>query len=167
MPRPTRASVLLALLLAGPAAAQGPKLVPDRLEAFELPDQHGAPQRVDEGVRVLLLSRDMDGGAVVRGALETKGKTAGAFLAERSAVYVADVSRMPGIVRSLFALPRMRSRPYPVLLDTTGDATRSLPSEEGRATMLWLEDLRPVRVELVDSADDLLAKLGPDPVPQP
>jgi hypothetical protein len=163
MPRPKRRSLLLALLLAGPAAAQGPTLVPDRLEAFELADQHGAHQRVDGGVRVLLLSRDMDGGAVVRGALEAQGESAGSYLSERGAVYVADVSRMPGIVRSLFALPAMRRRPYPVLLDTTGEASRALPSEEGRASVLWLVDLRPVRIEFVDSPDALLEKLGPKP----
>ena len=163
MPRPTRAILLFALLTAGSATAQGPTVVPDRLEAFELPDQHGAPRRVDEAVRVLLLSRDMDGGAVVRGALETKGEQAGGFLAARGAAYVADVSRMPGIVRSLFALPRMRSRPYPVLLDTTGDVTRSLPSEEGRATVIRLDGLRPVRVEFVDSTEELLAELDPAP----
>jgi hypothetical protein len=160
MPARVRVGALLALCVAAAASAQGPAVVPDRLAAFELPDQHGDPRRVDGAVRVLLLSRDMDGGAVVRGALEAKGSGAGAFLAERGAVYVADVSRMPGIVRSLFAIPRMRGRPYPVLLDTTGEATAALPSEPGRATVIWLEDLRPVRVELVGAPDELLAKLG-------
>ncbi len=168
MPRPIPPSLpilLLALLLVVPAAAQGPTLVPDRLEAFELEDQHGAPGRVGEDVRVLLLSRDMDGGAVVREALESKGENAAAYLSGRGAVYVADVSRMPGFVRTLFALPSMRRRPYPMLLDTTGDVTRPLPSEEGRATVLWLDALRPLRIEFVDSPEALLEKLGPAPAP--
>ena len=165
MPHPILPSLLLALLLAGPAAAQGPTVVPDRLEAFALEDQHGAPGRVDGSVRVLLLSRDMDGGSVVREALESKGENAAAYLSERGAVYVADVSRMPGFVRTLFALPAMRRRPYPMLLDTTGDVTRPLPSEEGRATLLWLEALRPLRIEFVDSPEALLEKLGPAPAP--
>jgi len=152
--------LLVAVLLAGGAVAQGPQIVPDRLAAFELADQHGAAHRVDGSVRVLVLSRDMDGGAVVRGALERQGEAAAAFLAERGAVYVADVSRMPGLVRSLIAIPRMRGRPYAVLLDTTGETTAALPSQEGRATVLWLEDLRPVRVELLDSPDALLERLG-------
>jgi hypothetical protein len=67
---------------------------------------------------------------------------------------------MPGLVRRLFAVPRMRGRPYPVLLDTTGEATAALPAEPGRATVLWLEDLRPVRVELFDSPDALLVALA-------
>jgi hypothetical protein len=160
MAHAARPSALVALLVAFPAAAQGPRAVPDRLAPFELRDQHGERRAVDASVRVLLLTRDMEGGAVVRGALERKGAEAGAFLAERGAVYVADVSRMPRLLRTLFAIPRMRGRPYPVLLDETGEATSALPSEAGRATVLWLVDLRPVRAELVDSPDALLAKLG-------
>ena len=166
MPHPILPGLLLALLLAAPVAAQGPSVVPDRLAPLELADQHGTTRRVDENVKVLLLSRDMDGGAVVREALESQGEGAGDFLAERNAVYVADVSRMPALVRSLFALPRMRARPYPVLLDTTGDATAALPSEPERATVIWLDALRPVRVELVGSSDELLAKLGGPPAPR-
>jgi len=166
MQLPIRAALLALLLLVTAASAQGPTVVPDRLETFELPDQHGVTHRVGDDVRVLLLSRDMDGGAIVRAALETKGEEAASFLATRGVVYVADVSGMPGIVRRLFALPRMRSRPYPVLLDTTGDVTRSLPSEEGRATAIWLDELRPVGVEFFASADDLLARIAPDATPE-
>jgi hypothetical protein len=54
-----------------------------------------------------------------------------------------------------------------VLLDETGEATAALPSEAGRATVLWLEDLRPMRVELVDAPDALLAKLGETSAPAP
>jgi hypothetical protein len=164
MRRGACANALLVLLAALPAVAQGPKLVPERLAAFELSDQHGASHRVDGAVRVLILSRDMDGGAVVREALETPGEQAAAFLAELRAVYVADVSRMPAIVRSLLAVPRMRSRPYPVLLDTNGEVTRALPSEPGLASVLWLQDLRPVRVEMVGEPGELLEELGREPV---
>jgi len=163
MPRSRLVALLAAILLAQAARSQGPRIVPDRLSAFELADQHAVAHRVDGSVRLLLLSRDMDGGAIVRSALETRGDAAAAFLAERGAVYVADVSRMPALVRTLFALPRMRSRPYAVLLDTTGEATRALPSEEGRATLLWLADLRPVRIELVDNPEALLDALGAPP----
>ena len=117
----------LVLAASAPAPGQGPAVVPAALEPLALPDQHGEARAVDASVRILVLSRDMDGGAVVRAALEAQGDAAGEFLSARGAVYVADVSRMPGLVRRLLAVPRMRSRPYSVLLDTTGDATRAEP----------------------------------------
>ena len=153
------ATLAAALTLAAPALAQGPTLMPARLEPFSLPDQHGASRAVDASVRILVLSRDMDGGAVVREALAKQGDGAAAFLAARGAVYAAAVSRMPGLVRTLFALPRMRARPYPVLLDERGAATAGLPSREGMATVLWLDALHPVRADFAGSPDELLEQL--------
>jgi hypothetical protein len=162
MPHFARVAAVLALLTAAPtaAASQGPLAVGDAIAPFELMDQHEKSHTVDAGVRVLLLSRDMDGGGVVREALERQGDAAGAFLAERSAVYVADVSRMPGLVRRMIAIPRMRGRPYPVLLDQEGTTTAALPSQAGKASVLWLDGLRLVRVEQVDTPDALLELLG-------
>jgi len=157
------AALALAVGVSAPGAAQGPTGVPAALARFTLSDQHGELRAVDASVRILLLSRDMDSGAVVREALERHGDGAAAFLAARGAVYVADVSRMPGLVRSLIALPRMRGRPYPVLLDEQGTATAALPAQEGRATVLRLEALRPVRAEFAGTPDELLGWLGPDP----
>ena len=157
------AAVAAALAASVPAPAQGPSVVPAALEPLALPDQHGEARAVDASVRILVLSRDMDGGAVVREALERQGDGAAAFLAARGAVYVADVSRMPGLVRRLIALPRMRGRPYPVLLDEQGAATAALPAQEGRATVLWLEGLRPMRADFASTPDELLGWLGPDP----
>jgi hypothetical protein len=162
MPRYTRAAAAVALLAAATtvAAKPPPLAVGDALTRFELTDQHDKTHAVDAEVKVVLLSRDMDGGGVVRAALERQGDAAAAFLAERSAVYVADVSRMPGLVRRVIAIPRMRGRPYPVLLDQEGTTTAALPSEAGKASVLWLDGLRLVRVEQVDSPDTLLELLG-------
>jgi hypothetical protein len=68
-------------------------------------------------------------------------------------------------VRRLIALPRMRGRPYPVLLDEQGTATAALPAQEGKATVLWLEALRPVRADFASSPDELLEWLGPAAAP--
>jgi hypothetical protein len=67
-------------------------------------------------------------------------------LARAGAVYLADVHRMPGIIRRTIGEPRLRRRPDRMLLDREGNATRDLP-REGEATLLVLEDLRVVRLE--------------------
>lgn len=124
---------------------------------FTLEDQHGAEGRVDATTRGVLLSRDMDGGAFVREVLAEDGA---AKLGRAGAVYVADVSRMPGPIRRWIAIPRMRDRGYPVLLDAEGDVTASLPSAEGKASWIRLESLRVVEVRLLGSAADVEAVLG-------
>lgn len=131
------------LASAPPAPAQvlhAGALVP----AFALEDQHGTVRTVDASVRVLVLTRDMEAGEMVKSVLADDGA---ATLSKAGGVYVSDVSRMPGIIRSTIAEPRLRQRPYPVLLDREGDVTKPLPSAAGRPTVLVLEALRIVRVE--------------------
>jgi hypothetical protein len=128
------------------------------LAPIALEDQHGRPGSVTAETRGLLFSRDMDGGALVREALAEDGA---ALLAGAGAVYVADVHAMPGPIRRFIAIPRMRERPYPVLLDTDGAPTADLPSQKGRVTWLRLEALRVEEVRFLGSRDEVRAVLGP------
>jgi hypothetical protein len=131
--------------------------VNDTLAPIALEDQHGRPGVVDAATRAVLLSRDMDGGSLVREALATDGA---ARLEQVGAVYVADVHAMPGLIRRVIAIPRMRERPYRVLLDTEGGPTSGLPAEEGKATWLRLDGLRVVEVRFLTSPEEIRAVLG-------
>jgi hypothetical protein len=118
------------------------------LPAVTLDDQHGETHAIDASLRAILFSRDMDGGGVIRALLdpEALGEPATAFLDRHGAVCVADVHRMPGLIRRAIAKPRMRKRPYPLLLDEKGDPTSAWPSQEGHATLIRLDGLRVVEV---------------------
>jgi hypothetical protein len=157
------AALGLALSLAAPGARaeDPPYAVGDTIAPLALEDQHGEPGGVDAGPRGLLLSRDMDAGGVVREALASDGA---ALLDAAGAVYVADVHRMPGPIRRLFAIPRMRGRPYRVLLDTDGAPTARFPSEAGRAAWLRLEGLRIAEIRFLATPEEVRQALGP-PVP--
>lgn len=160
----TLPALALLLLLARAVAAderESPALAAgDPLPALELEDQFGERRAVDDSVRLVLFSRDMDGGNAIREALAEDGA---AFLEQHAAVYVADVSGMPALVRQLMAKPAMRRRGYPMLLDENGAATRALPAEPGQATLLFLEAGRVKRIETVASAQALRAAVEPAP----
>lgn len=155
-----RVPAIVALLAAGlaAAAAADPLGVGAALPELRLPDQHGQERSVPADVRVVLFSRDMKGGGAIR---ELLAKDGAAFLAQHAAVYVADVSRMPGVIRAAIAKPRMRRRSYPVLLDEAGAATAPLPSASGKATAIFVEQGRITRVEHVDTVEALRALLAP------
>jgi hypothetical protein len=146
----------LALLgcLAAAAVAWGGEPVAEggRLRPFALDDQHGVRVEVGATIRILVLSRDMDGGSVVKEALADADQR---FLDERAAVYVADISRMPGVVSRLVALPRMRRRPYRVLCDRDGTVAPDLPHADGRATLITLDGLRVTGVRHFESPQAL------------
>jgi len=157
----SRAAIVVAALLVVTRATAGPVAVGSTLAGFTAEDQHGAPATVDASVRLLVVSRDMDGGDVVKQALAGTSQT---FLDERRVVYVADISGMPAMISKLFALPKMRERPYRVLLDRDGSLTRDLPREKGRATVVYIDALRVTRIDEVGSADELRSTLDQLPV---
>jgi hypothetical protein len=119
--------------------------------------QNDAPVVVDQGIALLLLTRDMDGGALVKEALAGR---AADVLKNARAVYVSDVSGMPSFVHGAFALPALRKRAYPVALDTEGAVTAALPHQPGKATVLRLESGRVASVSFVSTSAEVAAALG-------
>jgi len=162
----------IGLLLGAPlAGAEDDTLRPLRvgevLPEFSLEDQFGADGRVDDKVRVILFSRDMEGGDVLRTGLED---VAEGVLPAAHVVYVSDISGMPRLVARMFALPKMRKRPYPMLLDRTGEWTALLPGTPGHATFIQLDRLKIRAVEEFDSAEAVRGRIdeivaGPRPEP--
>jgi hypothetical protein len=163
----------LALLIASRivfAQDAAPLSVGDAVPGFELKDQFDETHAVDVATRVVLFSRDMGGGDLLK---QTVASLPEGFLAEHGAVYIANISGMPRIISKLFAMRKMRKRPYPLLLDRTGEATAWIPDVEGKATLVFLDALRITRVshhasvsavrgELIRGADERVdAKADP------
>lgn len=121
-----------------------------------LRDQHGGISQLGPTTALLLLTRDMDGGSIAKEALADGGHQA---LTAARAVYVADVSRMPAFIRSAFALPAMRRRPYPVVLDETGRVTAALPYRQGQVSVIRLDDHRITGVSFASSSAEVRAAL--------
>jgi hypothetical protein len=137
-----------ALLVADAAFAQH-YAVGDAIAPFTLEDQHGKSRTVDASVKVILFSRDMDGGDLLKQGLADVDPD---YLSGRNAVYVADISRMPGLIASMFAIPAMRDRPYSMLLDRDGKTTARLPSAEAQATLVFVDRLTVQRIVHVAEA---------------
>lgn len=131
--------------------------VGDTIEALILEDQHGERHPVDASVNVVLFSRDMKGGEVLKEGL---ADVAPGYLAAMKAVYVADISEMPGMVARMFAIPAMRDRPYSILLDRDGDTTARLPDVDGQATLIFLDRLTVQRIVSVSEPAALKRQLS-------
>lgn len=148
-----------ALLLAAAVARADTYAVDSLVPRLELPDQHGESHTLDASLRAIVFSRDMAAGQIVKDALEKAGPT----LFERNhSVYVVDLAGMSSFVRRWFALPGLRRKPYRILVDEDGSRTRDMPSEEGRPTVLVLDELRVALVQHPKDADALIAVLEPN-----
>lgn len=106
----------------------------ERLLPWTLLDQFDKAYTLDQQARILLVARNMTGAKLLKAALEEKPK---GFLEARQAVFVADVSRMPAVISTLFAVPAMRDYHYRVLLDSQSRVASRYPAAEDQ--VLWLD----------------------------
>lgn len=106
----------------------------ERLLPWTLLDQFDKAYTLDQQARILLVARNMTGAKLLKAALEGKPK---GFLDARQAVFVADVSRMPAVISTLFAVPAMRDYHYRVLLDSQSRVASRYPAAEDQ--VLWLD----------------------------
>ena len=150
--------VALTISLFSATGAQGEPLRPGMaMPEIRLVDQHDVAVTIGAAVRYALVTRDMDSGDLVKEALAENG---GATLEAARAVYVSDISRMPGVITKLFALPAMRKRGYRILLDRDGKATADIPNEAGKITVLELAGGAITRIHYVSTVEGLRALLA-------
>ncbi len=143
------AALLLLCLLSTTVLALEPG---ERLAPWTLLDQHDAPYTLNDETRILLVARDMDGARLVHAALEGKPK---GYLEQRQAVFLADISRMPGVIATLFALPKMRDYSYRIILDRDARIAPRYPAGEGDVLWLQLEDGRLLEQKTFKTAEVL------------
>lgn len=151
------ASFLFAAASAPAQEEVAPYAVGDAMTAFELKDAHGDLRRLDDGVEMILFSRDMAGGGLLKEALHNAPE---GLLDDLHAIYVADISGMPKLIAKMFGIPGLRKRPYPMLLDRDGTTSARLPDVEGEATIIIVDKLKITRVLHLTNAEDIQIELG-------
>jgi hypothetical protein len=150
--------IALTFMLVASIASAEPYALGSTLPRTELPDQHGAVRVIDDSVRAVIFSRDMDAGKVVRAAFEKAGPD---LFDRNGAVYVVNVTGMPAVIRSLFAMPALRRRPYRVLVDEEGVKTADFPGGATYPTVMVLDRLKVMSLYYPTNADALIALIEP------
>jgi len=121
----------------------------DTWPAISLKDQHEKPVAIAADTKLIFFAAEMDGSRLMTNALAS---LPAASLKDRNAVYIADISGMPGLVSSVFALPKMQKEAYTVALIRDAKEAASLPRKPGAVTVLRLE---AGKISAVDFAQDV------------
>lgn len=119
---------------------------------MELTDQFGEKQVVNNSTQVLIFAHDMTSSDIVEQALE---KFDADKLAAMNTVYLADISGMPSLISSLFAIPSMRDRAYPIMLDKEGDIASKLRTKEDKVTVIFLDNLAIQKIKYAATSAEL------------
>lgn len=150
--------LILALALVLPLAAQAAALAPGQpLPELALEDQHGQPWRIEAQTRLVIFAAGRPASNLVQAVLGAQPKD---FLAGRRAVYLADMSRMPGLITRTFALPALREQPFRVGVSLDEARLADWPRQADAVTLIHLEQGRVQRVEFAGSEAQLRSALG-------
>ncbi len=159
--------LVLALVLTGPLAAiaaaepDAPELpvgTGQALPKLQLKDQHDRTHEIDAQTLLVLFAPDRDSSELAHALLEELG---GDALAQAGIAYVADISAMPGLVTSIFALPKMRGYSYPLLLGREEADTAALPRRPGEVTLIDLDGGVVTAVRYSADTETLRGELEP------
>ncbi len=127
---------LVAAALPSFALAQ-PVAVGQSLPQRNFVDQHDKSHDFPgAGTRLVLFAVEKAPSDWVNAALTALGAQG---VQARGIVFLADISGMPGFVTRSFALPKMRQRPYPILLVQDAQQADFMPREKDAVTVLRIK----------------------------
>lgn len=144
---------LLAVLLLVPSLSfADPALlkVGDALPNFQLNDQHDKPYPLPADLQAILFTADKSAGDVINGLLKQQPAD---YLPQRKAIYIADISAMPGFITSMVAMPKMRDYAYRIAIGAEKNQTAMLPRAEDQVTLIYLQNGKVTRIEQFKETD--------------
>ena len=150
--------ILLTLCLACPLwVLAGPVETGQHLPSLHLKDQHDREWYVHADTRLVIFAAGRKASNLV---LSVLGPQSRGFLAGRHAVYLADMSRMPGFVTRSFALPALRDQNFEVGVVLDEQTLAGWPRQDGAVTLIRLDQGRVVSHEYASTEAQLRAALG-------
>ena len=120
-------------------------------------DQHDQAWRIAADTRLVLFA---SGRKASNLAMEVLGQQPKGFLGMRQALYLADMSKMPGFITRTFALPSLREQPFAVGVVLDEKLLADWPRKEDAVTLIRLENGRVAVIDYATSATTLHQALG-------
>ena len=130
-------NLTLLWLVLGPVAIAAELKVGDTFPELQLEDQHDEAIAIAADARTILFAVERQASDLANGYLE---KQPPQFLAINRAYFITDISSMPRMITRMFALPKMRKRPYSILLAENGETLSFMPRQENQLTVLRLQN---------------------------
>jgi hypothetical protein len=134
-----------------------PKLVVGKtLIDMELNDQNEKAKKISPDTKVIFFSFSKPMGHACNEFLEAKPAE---FLAQHKAVYVADVSAAPSIIKNMFILPDLKELEFPILLinDDKLSAEYTKGMNKDTIVVVYLDNLKITKIENLKGSKELEA----------
>jgi len=132
-----------------------PKLIKgNSLADFKVKDQHEKPQTISDDTKIVFFSFSKAIGHTCNEFLSSKPAD---FLQKHNAVYVADVTPAPSIIKNMFILPDLKELPFTILLinDETLSSEYSKGVDKESIVVVFLNDKKITDIKNLKTKEDL------------
>ncbi|MBU1659793.1 hypothetical protein KKG72_12205 [bacterium] len=136
-----------------------PKLVVEQsLKNLNLHDQFGTPHAIGSEIKKVVFAFSKDVGHSCNDFFATKGET---YLQDNNAVFVADVSGAPSLIRSMFIMPGLKDFKHTILvIDDKALSNAYKPAQNSEKIIVVLLDNNTItEIQYLNSEDELSASL--------
>jgi len=124
----------------------------DKLNKFKYETPQGRDMRVSKDIRLVIIAYEKDTGELVNSFLDTKNQY---YLEKNKAVFIADIHKMPSIIATLFALPKLKKFKHPIYLHYDEEFSKDLPLKSDKVTLLEIKNGKIKRVNFIATKDEL------------
>ena len=125
-----------------------------KIQNVTINDQFDKPISLTSKTKKIIFVFKKASGHIVRNFLDSKPDD---YLANKNVAFIADISGMPSIIASMFAIPDLQKHKYPVMLIKDEDAAKKYKNEkyEDYITIVSLNNFRITSITLVSTAEQL------------
>lgn len=140
------AKILALVLLTVPALAI---TTGDTLTPFKIQNQFEEPAELSTETKWIIFSSDMKAAKLLTEYLNENAKN----LDLTKTLVISDISKMPGLVSKMFAIPKMKKYNFKLALDKEGDVTKAWPRQEGVILVMKVDQLKVESTENLTTAE--------------
>jgi len=126
------------------------------LPVLSLKDQHDKPWQITPSTKLVMFAAGRKASSLAQVVLQTLPEDQ---LARKSAVYLADMSKMPGFITRTFALPALRGMPYLIGVSQDETTLAAWPRQSDAVTLIELDQRLVKRINYVTTESELRAAL--------
>lgn len=143
---------IIALLISLPVLAAGELTTGSGLPPLTLKDQFDASHTIGEDTRQIIFAADKHSSRLVNDFLSTQSDN---YLQLHGTRYLADISGMPRVISSMFALPKMREFHYPILLADSPETLEAIPRRPGAVTLISVSNQKVTKIAYAQNSSEL------------
>ena len=128
----------------------------EKLNKFEYENPNGVRLKIPKETKLFIVSFEKDTGVFVNDYLKIKNPD---YLDKNSAVFIADINKMPSIITKMFALPKLRKYKHPIYINYDENFEKVVPSKEDMTTLIFVKESKIQKISYISEQKELKAAI--------